>query len=108
LFEAFGALGLLFGAVAFAVSESPKVMAFDEERVEEFAMPGVRVKFCVGEHSVHVVLLKQGPGRDDSASEQVAPANGRLSFDEFAEGSRVLKELACWREGGVEVRAEAC
>ena len=82
-------------------------MAFNEEGVEDFVVPGFRVKFCVGEHLVHVVLLEQGPGRDNLASEQVAPSNGKLGLDEFAEGSRIFEELACWREGGIEVGAEA-
>jgi hypothetical protein len=61
-------------------------VAFNEESLEYFLLPCVRVKFGVWEGLVYVVLLEQGPGRKYAAMEQGAPANGRLRFDMFRGG----------------------
>jgi hypothetical protein len=107
LFEALGEFGLLFGAVPFAVAKGPESMTFDEEGVEDFLVPSIGVKLGAGESSVHVVLLKQGPGFDNAAMEETTPANGGLGFDKFAECAGIIEELTRGWSSRVEVGLEA-
>jgi hypothetical protein len=61
LLDAAGALLLLLGAVAFAVTEQPEGVALGEEGAEQFAVPFVVVEFDGRMSSVHEVLLEVAP-----------------------------------------------
>jgi hypothetical protein len=51
----------LFGPVPFTIADGPEGMACDKEGSEEFAVPGVFVKFSFGVTAVHVILLQVTP-----------------------------------------------
>jgi hypothetical protein len=107
LCEAFRALSLFFCSVALAVTESPKVVAFNEEWVQDFSVPDVGFVLRVRELTEAVIMLEERPGGDDTATEQVSPAHGGLVNGELFVGVRVGREFTSRQGCGVKVGAEA-
>ncbi len=68
LCEAFRAFSLFFCAVALAVTESPKVVAFNEEWVQDYLVPDIGFVLRVRELTEGVIVLEKGPQGDDAAT----------------------------------------
>jgi hypothetical protein len=72
------ALSLFVHDMAFAIAKGPKHVAFNKQRMKDFAVPCVRLIFDRWVVAVHVGLLERIPGGDNMAPQKVAPADGGL------------------------------
>jgi hypothetical protein len=61
LLDVASVLLVLFGAVPFGVSKSPKSVAFYEEWSKKLAKPGIGIKLYRRVSTVHIILLEVSP-----------------------------------------------
>jgi hypothetical protein len=67
----------------FTIPNGPECEAFNEERAQQFAVPGIGVKFSVWVGVIHIVLLEFSPKGSEPAVHEMVPVDGFLGMKQY-------------------------